>query len=357
MTHVEQVLDAACSHISPQMQSIFLPQIKQVKAYPECKWTGVGTVFRIDSERARGWYWAYVPFEGCLISRMSWLALASFSLEEKPVQDYVCIGTMQTQELALMSEIWERIGSPQPYAHINEESLEALAQDMPHITMSFPCCAGSYQFEIEEQTVYSSATVCLTQECLADFSKRFGELWDTIQLLSKCPLALNENNKVKKMFSRLLPSSFSRQMPQVDAYAQILNMLAALADSGTHTLKTDLGMITPLTTTRPIKRFSQAVVTFLQESLSCPPTLDELARTFHIGRTTLCTRFKAEQGKSIGEALTELRVKKIEEALLCGKTLHEIASELGYTSESSVRGIFVRQKGMSPRDWLKQQGR
>ena len=354
----QRMLKAFCSHISPQMQSLFMPQIQQLKVRPEYKWSGVGNVFRIDSNEACGWLWVYVPFEGCLISRMSWLALASFSLEERPSQDYVCISTMQTQELALMGEIWERAGTFPSHAYRDEKNLEVLAQGMPYVTLSFPYPAGMYQFDIDEGTVYASTAICLTKEYLHDIAQHFSELSDTIQLLVEHPLTLNENKQVKGLLAHLMPSRFSRRTPQVDAYMQVLNMLSALAAGDACILQPNADIPSLLTAPHhtSTKQFSCAVLRHLQESLSCPPSLNELARIFHVGRTTLCTQFKEEQGESIGEALTKLRIKKIEEGLLCGKTLHQIASELGYASDSSVRSIFIKQTGMSPRSWLKQQG-
>lgn len=356
MTHAKQVFYAAFSHISPTMRSQIMPQLEQIKAYPENKWTGVGKVFRVDTAQARGWYWWYVPFEGCLVSRMNWLALENFSLEEKPIEDFVCIGNMQTQELELMTDIWKQKGLQPLHLHIDTDDFETITQCVPQATVSFPYSAGTYQFEIKAQTVYSSITVCLTIALLRKLAQQFDELHQAACALIDRPLIFNSQELIT-FFAKLLPSNFSEKTSQVDTYAQVLTMLSLIAkttfnDSCTHTEPTQ----EVACSSRKNKRFSQAIIALLQDSLSCPPTLDELARAFHVGRTKLCTQFKKEQGHSIGDVLTQLRIQKIEEGLLCGKTLKQIAHELGYTSTTSVRIFFIKQRGMSPKSWLKEQG-
>ncbi|MDY2788717.1 MAG: AraC family transcriptional regulator [Atopobium sp.] len=357
MTHAEQVFYAAFSHISPTMRSQIMPQLEQIKAYPENKWTGVGKVFRVDTAQARGWYWWHVPFEGCLVSRMNWLALENFSLEEKPLEDFVCIGNMQTQELELMNDIWKQKGLPPLHLHIDTDDFETMAQCAPQATVSFPYSAGTYRFEIKAQTVYSSTTVCLTIALLCKLAQQFSELHEAVSALIDRPLIFNNNKELITFFAKLLPSNLSEKTLQVDTYAQVLTMLSLITkstfdDSCTHTESAQEVACSSCKN----KQFSQAIIALLQNSLSCPPTLDELARVFHVGRTKLCTQFKKEQGQSIGDVLTQLRLHKIEEGLLCGKTLKQLAHELGYTSTASVRIFFIKQKGMSPKSWLKEQG-
>ncbi|WP_028264032.1 helix-turn-helix domain-containing protein [Atopobium fossor] len=311
----------------------------------------------MNTTQARGWYWWYVPFEGCLVSRMSWLALEDFSLEEKPIEDFVCIGTMQMQELALMNDIWKQAGLQPPYLHIDTGAFETIAQHAPQVTVSFPYPAGTYRFEIKAGTVYSSATVCLTMSLLRELAQQFSELHEAAYTLIDRPLGFNDNNQLIDLFAKLLPSNLCQKTSQVDTYAQMLKILGLIAKSKFDNSCTGAGPVQAVTSpSYKRKQFSQAIIALLQSSLSCPPTLDELARIFHVGRTTLCTQFKEEQGQSIGDVLTHLRMHKIEESLLCGKTLNQIADELGYASAASVRMIFVKQTGMSPRIWLKKQG-
>lgn len=357
MTHTEQVFYDAFSHISPTMRSQIMPQLEQIKAYPESRWTGVGKVFRVNTTQARGWYWWYVPFEGCLVSRMSWLALENFSLEEKPIEDFVCIGSMQMHELALMNTIWEQKDLQPLHLHIDTDAFGAIAQYAPQVTVSFPYSAGTYRFEIKAETVYSSATMCLTMSLLRELAQQFSELHETACALIDRPLDFNDNKQLITLFAKLLPSNISEKTPQVDAYAQILTMLGLIAKSKLDDVCAHTKPIQATTfPSHKSKQFSQDIIALLQSSLSCPPTLDELARTFHMGRTKLCTQFKKEQNQSIGDVLTHLRMHKIEEGLLCGKTLEQIASEVGYTSAASVRIFFVKHRGISPLSWLKEQG-
>lgn len=83
-------------------------------------------------------------------------------------------------------------------------------------------------------------------------------------------------------------------------------------------------------------------------------TLQELARSAGMSRTSFAQIFKKTVGKSPMEYLTHWRMTLAAKRLLHpGETISSIAPTLGYKSESAFSTAFKRQWGTSPREHLR----
>ena len=92
----------------------------------------------------------------------------------------------------------------------------------------------------------------------------------------------------------------------------------------------------------------------LVSDLTARHTIDELAATFHINKTTLKSTFKTVFGKPIAAYMKEYRIKRSMELLAhTDKPISEIASEVGYVSGSKFTEAFKDVTGMLPKDYKK----
>lgn len=86
-----------------------------------------------------------------------------------------------------------------------------------------------------------------------------------------------------------------------------------------------------------------------------PWTVEELAYTGAVSRSTFAARFKAMVGRGPLDYLTDWRIEMTSHRLRSGTdTLAAIAAAVGYSSESALSTAFKRVTGLSPRVYREQ---
>ena len=80
-------------------------------------------------------------------------------------------------------------------------------------------------------------------------------------------------------------------------------------------------------------------------------SLEALAQISGMSRSIFASAFRATVGTTTGVYLQAWRVRLAQKALLQGKQLKMIASEVGYRSEAALSRAFKAQSGLAPRDW------
>jgi transcriptional regulator GlxA family with amidase domain len=95
-----------------------------------------------------------------------------------------------------------------------------------------------------------------------------------------------------------------------------------------------------------------AVESQLQRDISQRLTLDSLAQTHSVSVRTLSRRFKKANGVNLNDYLQSLRF--VNTKLLLETTnlsIEQIAERIGYSSQSSLRRLFHKQLGISPKQY------
>ncbi|AQZ95790.1 cupin domain-containing protein [Halopseudomonas phragmitis] len=82
--------------------------------------------------------------------------------------------------------------------------------------------------------------------------------------------------------------------------------------------------------------------------------LEELAAVAGMSRSVFATTFRETIGITPGQYLQGWRVRLAQKALLRGRPLKVIATEVGYGSEAALSRAFKAQSGQSPREWKNQ---
>ena len=93
---------------------------------------------------------------------------------------------------------------------------------------------------------------------------------------------------------------------------------------------------------------------YLVNNLEKRITIEDLAKRFLINPTTLKDAFKAEFGNSIAAHIKEHRMQKAAELLVSASApVSEIASAVGYASQSKFSASFFEQYQLSPLEYRK----
>ena len=100
---------------------------------------------------------------------------------------------------------------------------------------------------------------------------------------------------------------------------------------------------------------SQSVMRYLKQHYMEKITLHHLCEHFYCSKATLTNSFKREYGQTIGETLTQLRLKKAKEMLKSrNKTVAQVAQECGFREQNYFCRIFRKHIGTTPSKYRNQ---
>ena len=104
-------------------------------------------------------------------------------------------------------------------------------------------------------------------------------------------------------------------------------------------------------------RSIQKTISYLQEHLTENVQTDELCSLTNLSRSQLSARFKSETGYTITEYTNTLKIKKAQDLLTStGKSLLEISTSLGFSSQGYFQNVFRKYTSMTPGDYRKYKG-
>jgi AraC-like DNA-binding protein len=98
-------------------------------------------------------------------------------------------------------------------------------------------------------------------------------------------------------------------------------------------------------------------ILFMQQNLSLPITLDNIARSAHLSVSFFSRKFKQETGYAPIEYFNHLRIQKACQLLHFSKLrINEVASQIGIEDPFYFSRLFKKQMGMSPVTYRKYSG-
>lgn len=101
----------------------------------------------------------------------------------------------------------------------------------------------------------------------------------------------------------------------------------------------------------------QNIISYLHEHLTENVHTDDLCRLTHLSRSQLSARFKSETGLTITEYAHTLKIKKAQDLLTStSKSLLEISTYLGFSSQGYFQNVFRKYTSMTPGDYRKYNG-
>ncbi|HEX5372335.1 MAG TPA: AraC family transcriptional regulator [Aquabacterium sp.] len=99
-------------------------------------------------------------------------------------------------------------------------------------------------------------------------------------------------------------------------------------------------------------RLARALVA-LHESPGQAWTLERMAECAGMSRTVFANTFRTVVGQTPADYLTDWRIALAQTRLREGRSIKQLAEELGYANPSALSRAFAARTGQSPRDWLK----
>ncbi|MBD5149412.1 MAG: AraC family transcriptional regulator [Oscillibacter sp.] len=128
--------------------------------------------------------------------------------------------------------------------------------------------------------------------------------------------------------------------------AELLRLLAILAENGDIYL-TDERHPDRIETIRP-------ALEYISKHFTETVTIDDLAELSHLSKSYFMSSFKKSTGIGAIEYMNHLRIKRARELLLCSeKNISEIAYACGFTNLANFNRQFLKQNGISPRQYRK----
>lgn len=94
-------------------------------------------------------------------------------------------------------------------------------------------------------------------------------------------------------------------------------------------------------------------MTYIEEHLDERITAEDLAKKFHIGRTTLMTGFKKYTRLTVGEYTDLCRLERASSLLSSGETVEYAALRCGFSDTGGLIRLFKRYYGVSPLKYIK----
>lgn len=99
-------------------------------------------------------------------------------------------------------------------------------------------------------------------------------------------------------------------------------------------------------------RLARALVA-MHEAPDRPWTLERMAACAGMSRTSFANTFRDVVGQTPADYLADWRIALAQRHLLEGRSIKELAVELGYTNPSALSRAFASKVGLSPRHWLR----
>jgi AraC-like DNA-binding protein len=94
-----------------------------------------------------------------------------------------------------------------------------------------------------------------------------------------------------------------------------------------------------------------AAIKAMHSDIAHPWTVDQLARKAGLSRSNFAAAFKSIIGASPLEYLTNWRIYRAKALLRQGRGLAEVATNVGYESDTALSRAFKRLEGVSPGSW------
>ena len=95
------------------------------------------------------------------------------------------------------------------------------------------------------------------------------------------------------------------------------------------------------------------IINYINDNLSSPLFIDDIAEKFFLDKYYLCRLFKKHTGLTINKYITHKRIILVRNLYADGKTLSQASQEAGFGNYSNFYKMYVKETGMSPRESMK----
>lgn len=161
------------------------------------------------------------------------------------------------------------------------------------------------------------------------------------------PISLPPEHDIEHIFKDLYDKPEHLRLPYYRI--KVLELLLYLSERNTSTEDQKSGYQTSQTIL--IRKIHEQ----LTRDLTDRPTIEDLARTYHMNTTTLKQVFRGVYGQPIATYMKEYRMRRAMELLSSGThSVAEVATLVGYENQSKFTAAFKQFSGSLPSEYMRQ---
>ncbi|MCR5145200.1 MAG: AraC family transcriptional regulator [Lachnospiraceae bacterium] len=99
-------------------------------------------------------------------------------------------------------------------------------------------------------------------------------------------------------------------------------------------------------------KFIRTVISYIREHLTDELNVETMAQDLYVNRSYLSTKFKKETGTTLSAYIQNQKIDKSKELLLMtDRSILEIATYLGFSSQGYFQNVFKKQTGLTPKEF------
>ncbi len=92
------------------------------------------------------------------------------------------------------------------------------------------------------------------------------------------------------------------------------------------------------------------IIMYINENLTSPLSIDNIAETFFLNKYHLCRLFKKHTGLTINKYITHKRMIMVRNLCREGKTISQASMEAGFGNYSNFYRMYLKEYGRSPKE-------
>jgi YesN/AraC family two-component response regulator len=200
------------------------------------------------------------------------------------------------------------------------------------------------EFDHDEQGKIENITIIFSKKLLYNLSNIFPELTATVQTLNTCQKALTfGGHTLKKLQVKITEMLSQTNAEQIASFINLLSIISNFKDTKA------VGHFNKRNKTA-VKM--QDISRFMVHNYQRKITLDEIAKYVNMNRSSFCTFFKREKGKSFLTALNEYRIEC--SCLMLRETnmaVTDICYSVGFDDVPYFNRTFRKLKGETPKNF------
>lgn len=145
-----------------------------------------------------------------------------------------------------------------------------------------------------------------------------------------------------------LSDKYIQHAEKYDNYEQIMNLQFNM-------IMDFASRVQEITYGKRYDKFVRSITSYVREHLTEEINIDNMADELFISRSYLSSKFKKETGITLSQYIQEQRIKKAQELLKSSnKSILEISTFLGFSSQGYFQNVFKKVVGMTPREYRMQ---
>ena len=112
-------------------------------------------------------------------------------------------------------------------------------------------------------------------------------------------------------------------------------------------------MLSPKKTKSSGSRTISEIITYINDNISSPITLDELTEKFFLSKYYMCRSFKNQTGFTINQYIITKRMLLVKELYKKGMSLSAASVEAGFGGYTAFYKAYTKEFGIPPKKGLK----